>query len=119
VVSLNEKQRREEKAELDAQVEARKKELSTRSVPPETAYEITLKNAEKPGLPNPLSDNNVASHRDADNEGADPADQSSGDQKDAPDLTLREARNILRDYIDLRTRGPGNTVAQHSAGDAN
>jgi len=50
-VSMNEDERWKEKKENEARAEARKKELKSRALPTYKAYEITLKNAEQPGLP--------------------------------------------------------------------
>src|SRR5215831_11198936 len=59
-ISLNESERRREKAELDERIAARKKERAARVTPQPPTYEITLKNVDKPGLgafkdPKPLA----------------------------------------------------------------
>jgi len=58
-VSLNEMQRRREKAEADAREKARQTERLARAVPDETLYEITLKLADQPGLPPPTLKTNT------------------------------------------------------------
>ncbi|MBI3882392.1 MAG: carboxy terminal-processing peptidase, partial [Verrucomicrobia bacterium] len=50
-VSLNEAKRRKETEEAKARSEVRKKEIKSRHLPDPTVYEITLKLADKPGLP--------------------------------------------------------------------
>jgi hypothetical protein len=52
-VSLNESVRLKEKQEADDRAKARKKELASRPEPKETVWDITLKIAAEPGLPNP------------------------------------------------------------------
>jgi carboxyl-terminal processing protease len=67
VVSLNEQQRRVEKAHDDTRAEARKKDRAGRQAPHETQYQITLKNADLRGLPKPLSEVSAAKVDDSDN----------------------------------------------------
>ena len=57
-VSLNEAKRLKEKQEFEARAQARKKELAARAEPPGKTYEITLKLANEPGLPPPLTRTN-------------------------------------------------------------
>ena len=112
VVSLNEKARRQEKAEDDARVEARKKERSGRHPEQETDYEITVENAGQPGLPKPLAAASAAKADDSDNDGESPAAAPAG--KDvAPDCVLQEAQHILLDYIALLKAPANATVARH------
>jgi carboxyl-terminal processing protease len=100
VVSLNEKQRRQEKADDDARAEARKKDRSSRQPQDETEYEITLKNASHPGLPKPLSAASAAKVDDSDNHSESLISAPAG--KDlASDCVLEEAQHILLDYITL------------------
>jgi len=58
-VSLNEKQRRKEKEQADARDKERHKERLARAVPDEKVYELTLKLADQPGLPPPVSKTNT------------------------------------------------------------
>ena len=65
-VSLNEQKRLAEKAADKARVEARKKELAARHEAQPTAYEITLKLADQPGLPAPMTNKVVVAVNKAD-----------------------------------------------------
>jgi hypothetical protein len=65
-VSLNEATRLKEKDENKARVEARKKELLARSEHLPTAYEITLKIVDQPGLPAPMTNKVVTAVSKAD-----------------------------------------------------
>ena len=57
-VSLNEAQRLKEKKEADERYKARKKEMAGRPDVQRKVYEITLKNADLPGLPEPVAKTN-------------------------------------------------------------
>ena len=123
VVLLNEKQRRQEKTEAEARAKARKKDRAGRHTPQETQYEITLRNADQPGLPKPLS---PAAHLgqadDAENEVQSPDAGLAG--KDlASDCVLEETQHILLDYIALLNAPSNATLAGHfpgpEAGDVN
>jgi carboxyl-terminal processing protease len=88
-VSLNEAERRKEKADAQARNETRKQErLQRRETPPAT-YEITVQNAGARGLP-PVSAPKAAA-----------ADVDSEESSSTNDIVLREAQNILVDYIKL------------------
>jgi carboxyl-terminal processing protease len=64
-VSLNEAQRLKEKQDIEARQKARQAELKTRQAPDEKVYEITLQQADMPGLPAPVAKTNeVAGLRD-------------------------------------------------------
>jgi carboxyl-terminal processing protease len=98
-ISLNESERRREKAELDARIAARKKERAARVTAQPPTFEISLKNVDKPGLGDSLKDSKPL---------AKPAVEFpsiDGDQKNdrdaADDIILRETENILVDYIKL------------------
>jgi carboxyl-terminal processing protease len=132
-VSLNEKQRLKEKEEADARQKARDKERLARKSPPETVYELTLKQASQPGLPPPLEHTNstvakASGHKGADWPGAGTnatlaasagasaaagADEGPDEEKPpAVDVDLVETEHILVDYMsllpsgDLLTAGP-------------
>jgi carboxyl-terminal processing protease len=98
-ISLNESERRREKADLDARIAARKKDRDTRIAAQPPTYEVTLKNVDKPGLGEVLKDQKPLAKS--------PRESSSidGDQKNdrdaADDIILRETENILVDYIKL------------------
>jgi len=118
VVSLNEKKRLQEKAEETARAEARKKERASRSPSPQTQYEITLKNADQPGLPAPMvaaatqSQTNAPADLDLESE----APEHVRAAKDpASDPTLEETKHVLVDYIGLLKDAADPTVAHRSA----
>jgi carboxyl-terminal processing protease len=120
-VSLNEAQRLKEKNEAAERAKARKKELASRPEPPGKTYEITLKNAEQPGLPAPVTKtNSVKTAAAATNattnataqvaqKGEDDPDEVVPDEKlSNVDMAMEEAKRILIDYLTL-TRG--NSIA--------
>src|SRR5215510_8335885 len=102
-ISLNESERRLEKAELDARIAARKKERAARVAAQPPTYEITLKNVDQAGLGDALKDPKPLS------KAALELPSIDGDQKNdadvADDIILREAENILVDYIKLSLDG--------------
>ncbi len=119
-VSLNETERRREIADNKARMEARKKEQASRKDNQPTTWDITLKNADQPGLPSPAT-NAVASvtspgpgPRAAESAAADSAASTAGtddddDEADLPtpvrvDPHLREAERILLDLVRLSPR---------------
>ena len=105
-ISLNETERRAEKEQLKERKKAREQELARLAGKAPRAYEITLENAETPGLPPPLT--------------LQPAKAKTTDSEDddAPsvsdrDVTMNEAQRILADYVDLATKpGPEFTSGQ-------
>lgn len=111
-VSLNEAFRLQEKQESDAREKARKKELAARLPKPEMVYEITLKQAELPGLPAPLAETNTVAAL-PNSHPTELAPEDGGDEDDikAPkvDVALEESGRILEDYISLKS--PGAVVA--------
>jgi carboxyl-terminal processing protease len=116
VVSLNEKQRRQEKAENEARAEARRTERAARPIAQETRYEITLRNAEQPGLPEPLSAAAVSPTGDgSDGETGLPDHPATGKDLSA-DSILEETQHILLDYIKLLNSRTDTTLAQHLSG---
>jgi carboxyl-terminal processing protease len=119
-VSLNEAKRLQEKKEIEESAAARKKERLARKESEQKVYEITLKNAETPGLPAPVQPTNtVASatvvdpltdHASDDDEDGGLADETKGPSLD---VTLEETKHILSDYIGLwRESKAGETVAK-------
>ncbi len=117
-VSLNEDKRRAEKAADKARADARKKELAARHDVQPTTYEITLKVADQPGLPAPMtnslaglklsSTNSVAANTATPAESAAPKDGDEADDEEAEvtghvatDVPLKEAERILLDLIQL------------------
>lgn len=98
-VSLNEADRRKEKAEAQARNEARKGErLAHHETPP--TYEITVQNADQPGLPPATS---AAQATTTKLSASDTTTPVSDAETAAPgdDILLRETQNILADYITL------------------
>jgi carboxyl-terminal processing protease len=136
-ISLNEEVRLKEKKEADERSKARKKELASRPEPPWKVYDISLKQARMPGLPEPTVRTNASkssasspvilnkegakeeTKKPVDSDSTDvakanPSDPDEAAETDpdvtAPDITLEETKRILLDYIDLSIKGRG--VAQ-------
>ena len=134
-VSLNEKQRRQEMEETKARDKARNKERLARKEAEEKVYEISLKQAELPGLPAPVQKTNTlalvtgssttnfqlnlvgldmstAGHKAA----AKTSSVADPDEELAPavDVNLNEAEHILEDYISLMQKH-GTLTSTHSA----
>ena len=95
-VSLNEAERRKERDAINARSKARHAERIARHTALPTTYEITVKRAGEPGLPQPLN----APKPVAENAPA-PNDEEAGDTAPAEDLLLRETQHILADYVNL------------------
>ncbi|HKQ40791.1 MAG TPA: carboxy terminal-processing peptidase, partial [Verrucomicrobiae bacterium] len=112
-VSMNEAQRLKEKQEADERLKARKKELAARPEPGWKVYDITLKNAEQPGLPAPVAKTNSlktastatnsATNTVAKNDPDDPEEHVE-EKVAAVDITLEEAKRILMDLVNLTGR---------------
>jgi carboxyl-terminal processing protease len=110
-VSLNEAERRTEMAQAKArQKEMEKENLALQSTAP-TTYDITLKNAELPGLRPPVTYTNsvtvTATGKIPAGEGEEAADATS--PAPARDIILTEAERILADYAALLSQ-PTETV---------
>ena len=97
-VSLNEEKRLKEKTELKARAEAAKKANLARGNKLPPAYEVTLKNASKPGLGDLVKQKAPLPDPDAD---ADPDTAEDIAAAPAEDIILREAQHILLDYTNL------------------
>jgi carboxyl-terminal processing protease len=120
-ISLNEKQRLKEQDEVEARVKARDMERLARPEPSEKVYELTLKLAELPGLPPPVTKTNaamakLAAHAGASGDGAsaestatapgeDSLDDAEAEKPTVPDEPLVEAEHILIDYLSLVPKG--------------
>ena len=111
-VSLNEKERLKEKVEEDARGKARDAERLARKGPEPKVYEISLKQAELPGLPPPVEKTNqlasasssaAAAHQSAGVSVRPKAGGVDDDDEKSPevDATLEEAEQILADYLHL------------------
>jgi carboxyl-terminal processing protease len=124
-ISLNEKQRLAEKDEIEARQKAREKERLARKEGPEKIYELTLKELDAPLV---LKTNTLAK---ADSKAAggsagtnaalvsasDPApelgvdeDRVDDEKHTPPDAVLKEAEQILVDYLGLLVKGDFQTV---------
>lgn len=116
-ISLNEATRRKEQDEEDARIAARQKALATRPAPKMTVYPLTLTSAMKPGLPKPLTAEQVKKGiLDASAEDAPILTTEEKKKNKArlpePDVTLTEATNVLTDYIALSKGGSSTPVAK-------
>src|SRR6266496_1220502 len=102
-VSLNEAARLKEIKENEERIEARKKERKARHEPEEKVYELTLKQVDMPGLPQPLAKTNELAKAEANKDPAAAEDDAEGaaEDKTAADITLKETKRILLDLIAL------------------
>lgn len=128
-VSLNEAERLREREEARARQKAREEERRARPPSDWKIYEITLKQAEQPGLPPPLTrTNTLAAATHTTGAGGDAAlaantatatgGGESAEEEKPPqvDPVLEEAERILLDYIELLRRK--SEVAAHPPGAA-
>lgn len=100
-ISLNEAKRREEVTATKARQDARRKALAAQGDSGEKIYPISLKDARKPGLPNPVTAKELAAANKRPR-ATDPEDQDD----DTPDVTeadihLKEAERIMIDYVNM------------------
>ncbi len=107
-VSLNEAERRQELAQAKARKEERDKALAALRAAQPTTYEITLKNADAPGLPPAMSftkdGKDVKDAKDAKatkDAGAGEVNDAASVQGVADDITLSEGVRVLADYTEL------------------
>ena len=117
-VSLNEETRLKEMKENLEKIDARRKERKARHDPEEKVYELTLKQADLPGLPPPVAKtNNVTAAAKADGtapgaetkkDGADDDEEDGAEEDKVPavDVALKETKRILLDLIALSNRAP-------------
>lgn len=128
-ISLNEKERLKEKEEADARNKARDQERLTRKEPPETVYELSLKQARLPGLPPPDTKTNLLTqlgkHKGpatpslstnaamAADDGVGDSGQAGEDKPPVVDAPLEESEHILLDYLALLPKGSLATTAGH------
>jgi len=103
-VSLNEAQRIQEKEEIEARQKERKEERKARGDSNAKIYEITLKNAELPGLPEPVAATNEIAQVDADlppkSDGVSDENEEE-DKTPTVDVNLEETKRVLVDLISL------------------
>jgi carboxyl-terminal processing protease len=117
-ISLNERERIKEWDEEDARQRARDKERLARKTVEPTVYDLTLKQAELPGLPPPAGKTNDTSLNLAGDKVAptDPDSETAEDVAPAVDPTLEETQRILVDYIGLLARkGIASTIRPSTA----
>ena len=109
-ISLNESERLREKEEADARYKERREELKERPASTDHVYDITLKNVDEPGLPDPDTEKEETPAVPT----GEPAvlDEGSGeDPVPKVDFALEEAKRILRDLISLSGAGSPLTAA--------
>jgi hypothetical protein len=100
---LNEAVRLKEKKENEQRIEDRKKERQARHEPEDKVYEITLKQADLPGLPPPLAKTNAVAKADGTSDAKKTGDDDEDADDKAPevDVTLKETKRIMLDLIAL------------------
>ena len=110
-VSLNEADRRHENAEAKARDEIRRQERAVRKESQPTSYEITLKNANIPGLPAPATTlGSPVAKLLASGTGEAEEVEPSVPQTDP---ILRESERILADYVAMLRRHSSVAVVAH------
>ena len=120
-VSLNEKERLQEKEEADVRNKAREKERLARKNPELKIYDLTLENIDQPGLPLPERATNAVGSASGNATNAVKTAAATGTDEDAEDSkapavdpTLDEAERILADYIGLMS--DKTMIADHDSG---
>jgi carboxyl-terminal processing protease len=104
-ISLNEAERRRDKAQADALEAKLKTATQARAGQTPTTYDITLQNADLPSLPaarKPSVAKTATTQLPSSNEQMTPSSVSTADT--GVDIVLREAEHILADYIQLSPR---------------
>ena len=94
-VSLNEAKRQQEKTDLKKRQAAIKKDRLARAVSPPAAYQVTLKDIDRPGPGEPVKPKAAAIDPDTDADGEVVPDPVAAP---AEDIVLHEAEHILLDY---------------------
>lgn len=121
-ISLNLAKRLKEREEAEARNKARKRDQAARATSREKIYEITLSQANQPGLPPPLGSTNASpANVETDPKAVAAAVTGSpedADEEETPDklanhdVALREAKRLLLDLIELsRVAAPQPPVA--------
>jgi carboxyl-terminal processing protease len=110
-VSLNEAERIKEKEDDTARADRRKKERHARKETDVKIYDITLNNADLPGLPAPAAKTNdlaavTAETPASPNSAVSLTDDDAGHDDKTPliDVTMEETKRILLDFIALMTK---------------
>jgi len=103
--SLNEHERVKERQENDARQKAREAERAARKKPDVKIYELTVKQADEPGLPPALGETNTVTAKDP-SDGLTVANSNGTATITVPsesptDAMLDETKQILEDYISL------------------
>jgi carboxyl-terminal processing protease len=129
-ISLKEEERLKEKQEADARKKTREKEILARPPLDEKVYDLTLKLASQPGLPEPTKPTNTVAKATEPRKtiagggtnsaavASTPTPKPPGDSDDeedetklpANDFALREVESILADYVALLHKS-GHTVS--------
>ncbi|MEP6662360.1 MAG: carboxy terminal-processing peptidase [Verrucomicrobiota bacterium] len=99
-ISLNETTRRQEKKEIDDRDESRKTERKARKPADTKIFEVTLKNADEPGLQPYVPKTNELAAATA-TVPADLDEEETNDKTPPVDPVLEETEHILLDYISL------------------
>jgi len=110
-VSLNEAERRRENEAAKAREASRKKELAARKESQPIIYDVTVKNADTPGLPAPV----VTTNAPVAEASASTADKMEQADTSVPpsDPILRESEHILADYVAMLRQSSVVAVATH------
>src|SRR2546430_1702029 len=105
-VSLNEEARLKEMKENEEKVQARKKERKARHEPEEKVYELTLKQVDLPGLPQPPAKPADLSRAETKKDYASSGDEDVDPEDKVPavDVTLKETKRILLDLVTLSSK---------------
>jgi carboxyl-terminal processing protease len=108
-VSLNEAERRTEMEQLKARTKSHRQELAASTGQMPRTYEISLENADIPGLPQPLS---VPPDKEK------PKDTANDDAPSASDqaVIMNEAERILADYVGMETTTAPEFTLGHKLG---
>jgi carboxyl-terminal processing protease len=110
-VSLNEADRRRENEAAGAREASRKQELAALKESQPITYNITVENADTPGLPAPVT----ALSAPATKLPASVADKTNEAETSIPpsDPVLRESEHIMADYVEMLQQSPAVVVAAH------
>jgi carboxyl-terminal processing protease len=108
-VSLNEAERRTEMEQLKARTKSHEQDLAASAGQMPRTYEISLENADTPGLPQPLS---VPPDKEK------PKDTANDDAPSASDqaVIMNEAERILVDYVGMETTTAPEFTLGHKLG---
>ena len=103
--SLNEAERLAEKKELEAKIEARKKDRQSRKKSTEKVFELTLKNIGDAELHPPVPKTNTVAKASVDLD--DDVDSAPDGKTPDADVRLEETKRILADYVSLLGKAEG------------